>query len=643
MFGEWLIFINLGIEVNRPGVQMEWSGDKTLEKIPPKLVEVVSDFVKTSDNLLIDLDRTFSIDTKYAPNLLIVMPGQAMVIREGEMEDDLPVLSQDFVPIIGMSRYKMERCEGELDMSLSPIGSDEIHSEFNFKFDWMISNPSNLLSSIIERFPSLDLWLDDKTPNPVMCAVSISGSYCDILGVYQIDNGTLSGDGDIESLAESVSLVTSSVHETAAILSKFRVTVHTSIFDRVANEEISVPASFLRKEGGGLEHPMYVKLSKKVCKEMDIIQDVEFCIFRDSSNLFITISAPKRAASMIRMKFSDLINAKGRINGSRIRSALSKSMALNREKSGVSKSAFNRRKNPDDSEPLGTRVGVGLKLAMMNTHYLKSAKGTLVEVRTNNSTGKMFYVIAPVLLHLCLARFDPSLRGEIRVRKGSKGRSQTRNGLRRQSRLFDWGTDTIRYISEDRGGQRGRHWVNAHWRKVEIKSPTTIRYYETNDFPIIRNGGKVIGFRVIRGHYRGSGLIEEWDGKYNFGKRPSYYSNKAIRWLKSIEREQGISIQHAEQGGELRIPTKDSFIQVDGWCIETNTVYEFHGDVYHGNPSIFAEGDFCHPFDRTLTAGELLERTREKELAITSRGFNLVTMWEREWDSIEEIMTKTSN
>ena len=78
----------------------------------------------------------------------------------------------------------------------------------------------------------------------------------------------------------------------------------------------------------------------------------------------------------------------------------------------------------------------------------------------------------------------------------------------------------------------------------------------------------------------------------------------------------------------------DSWIQVDGYCKETNTVYEFHGDVYHGNPELYSDEQNCHPFDKTVTAGELYRKTKEREAAITSLGFNLVVIWENEWDQM---------
>ncbi|MGI0077291.1 MAG: DUF7487 domain-containing protein [Nitrosopumilaceae archaeon] len=114
------------------------------------------------------------------------------------------------------------------------------------------------------------------------------------------------------------------------------------------------------------------------------------------------------------------------------------------------------------------------------------------------------------------------------------------------------------------------------------------------------------------------------------------FSFKCIQWLESIMREQNIFIQHAQNGGEYRIPKTK--LHVDGYCKETNTIYEFHGNLFHGNPKIFKSYENCHPFNPNITAGELYQKTVEREDLIKSLGYNLVAIWESEkrhleWDA----------
>lgn len=110
-------------------------------------------------------------------------------------------------------------------------------------------------------------------------------------------------------------------------------------------------------------------------------------------------------------------------------------------------------------------------------------------------------------------------------------------------------------------------------------------------------------------------------------RQVALHSYKCIQWLESIMEKEGIFIQHAQNGGEYRVP--DSRLHVDGYHKETNTIYEFYGDCWHGNPKLFKGHERCHPFNNT-TAGELYYGTLQREKIIRELGYNLVTVWESE-------------
>ncbi|MCK9369669.1 hypothetical protein M0R04_07155 [Candidatus Dojkabacteria bacterium] len=111
----------------------------------------------------------------------------------------------------------------------------------------------------------------------------------------------------------------------------------------------------------------------------------------------------------------------------------------------------------------------------------------------------------------------------------------------------------------------------------------------------------------------------------------SGYSSTCIEWLESIMKLDNIDIQHALNGGEFKIP--ETLYSADGYCIETNTIYEFHGNCWHGNPEIYNGLDQCHPFSNK-TAGELYQATIKREEKIRSLGYNLVVMWESDFDKL---------
>lgn len=111
--------------------------------------------------------------------------------------------------------------------------------------------------------------------------------------------------------------------------------------------------------------------------------------------------------------------------------------------------------------------------------------------------------------------------------------------------------------------------------------------------------------------------------------RTPSYSKKAVRWLEERRIMDGVDIQHAENGGEFTIP--GTTIKVDGYSRTTNTIYEFYGDIFHGNPARFAHDCKCSPY-HNLTAGQLYQRTLEKENRILEHGYTLITIWETDYD-----------
>lgn len=107
-------------------------------------------------------------------------------------------------------------------------------------------------------------------------------------------------------------------------------------------------------------------------------------------------------------------------------------------------------------------------------------------------------------------------------------------------------------------------------------------------------------------------------------------SFKEIKYLDSIMNQQDIFIQHGKNGRQYKIPGTN--LRVDGFCEKTNTVYEFHGDFWHGNPERYKSAFYNNACYKTM--GELHQNTLKKEKKIKELGYNLVVMWETDWDKI---------
>lgn len=71
--------------------------------------------------------------------------------------------------------------------------------------------------------------------------------------------------------------------------------------------------------------------------------------------------------------------------------------------------------------------------------------------------------------------------------------------------------------------------------------------------------------------------------------------------------------------------------RVDGYNPLINTVYEFYGDFWHGNPCVYKEADVnCIS---GFSFGELYSKTIKRENMIKSLGYNVISIWERDFDN----------
>jgi hypothetical protein len=67
-------------------------------------------------------------------------------------------------------------------------------------------------------------------------------------------------------------------------------------------------------------------------------------------------------------------------------------------------------------------------------------------------------------------------------------------------------------------------------------------------------------------------------------------------------------------------------IKVDGYDRDNNTIYEYYGNYWHGNPQVFEPEDMNKSVG--LTFGELYQKTLDRERLIKKAGFNLIIKWE---------------
>lgn len=223
----------------------------------------------------------------------------------------------------------------------------------------------------------------------------------------------------------------------------------------------------------------------------------------------------------------------------------------------------------------------------------------------------------------------------------------------------DWYQITNRIFADNYGSTLVTNYYNSspilllksiypdHWNIKE------------NQLQYMNSLQKILGYRKIEDWYKvtkndfeknhGSGLISKYNSspyqllssvypnfQWERSKFRKLYSKQQIEWLNFLQKYYGINIQHACNDGEYKIP--ETRYHADGFCSDTNTIYEYHGDYYHGNPKIFQPDDFNKKIK--CTHGELYQKTLKKEEDIRRLGYNLVTMWESDWMRINNIIRK---
>lgn len=102
------------------------------------------------------------------------------------------------------------------------------------------------------------------------------------------------------------------------------------------------------------------------------------------------------------------------------------------------------------------------------------------------------------------------------------------------------------------------------------------------------------------------------------GKAGTSYMERV--WLDSL------SIPQEHRQYRIKIGSKN--FKVDGFDPTTNTVYEYYGDYWHGNPLKFDPNDVNESTGQTF--GDLHQATLQREFLLRSHGYTIIIKWQTE-------------
>jgi len=114
-------------------------------------------------------------------------------------------------------------------------------------------------------------------------------------------------------------------------------------------------------------------------------------------------------------------------------------------------------------------------------------------------------------------------------------------------------------------------------------------------------------------------------------------SKPAREWLSMIHSAIKTLQTDGSTDGEFK-PISGRRFTVDGYDSMTKTIYEFHGDYYHGNPSVYKSDVFNSLCSKTM--GELYQKTQEKKKYCLELGYKYVEIWESDWIRFKNFIRK---
>lgn len=103
---------------------------------------------------------------------------------------------------------------------------------------------------------------------------------------------------------------------------------------------------------------------------------------------------------------------------------------------------------------------------------------------------------------------------------------------------------------------------------------------------------------------------------------------KCANWISKMETVWLNSLSIPDEYRQKVLYIGGRIIKVDAFDPITNTVYEFWGDFWHGNPAKYPSDGVNVKNKKTF--GELFEITQVKRQLIIDNGYNLIEKWETE-------------
>jgi hypothetical protein len=135
---------------------------------------------------------------------------------------------------------------------------------------------------------------------------------------------------------------------------------------------------------------------------------------------------------------------------------------------------------------------------------------------------------------------------------------------------------------------------------------------------------------------------------YKNGKLKSGYSEVSqelfYKLIEGVEINEYNYLLFAKKGGEFVLNDDNGFYRYDFTDLKNKRIIEYNGDDYHGNPNKYNADDFPNPFRKDLSAKDIWNKDKKKEIIANNNGFEVFVVWDSEYKkNKQEITNKCKN
>ena len=114
----------------------------------------------------------------------------------------------------------------------------------------------------------------------------------------------------------------------------------------------------------------------------------------------------------------------------------------------------------------------------------------------------------------------------------------------------------------------------------------------------------------------------------------NFLSFPEVDWIDWLIHDQNTEIQSAFYHGEKKI----GLYEVDGFCSEFNTVFEFYGDYWHCHPDQFPDENVVHPTvkdkdNNPMTVPDICAQNQQHVRDLQDKGYTIEIIWEKDWQA----------